>query len=160
MFSPASLDDVIQLSYSPLFFFPQKNWMEGRCGGARQHAGVSGGHRHCSHLSRPAYFLHAGRTTIDHPLQSLRIKTSSSWKERTAEKTVQTPRSLFLHYCVGVLFFFFSGLQHFSDQKLLLLFSLKKLKPQLFSLSHPFSGRHLPFWPLAWSPSIGFAALL
>lgn len=60
--------------------------------------------------------------------------------------------------CGSTFFFFSSVLQHFSDQKLLLLFSLKKLKPHLFSLSHPFSGRHLPLWPLAWSPSIGFAA--
>lgn len=145
MFRPASLDDVIQLSYSPFFFFfsPKKcEWREvWRCTPTRWGLSeiLTYWYRYrYSNLSRPAYFLHAGRTT-HHPLQSLWIKSSSSWKERTAEKTVQTPRSLFLHYCVGVLFFFFSVLQHFSDQKLLLLFSMKKLKPQMFSLSHSFS---------------------
>lgn len=91
--------------------------------------------------------------TTDESLQSLWMKSSSSWKERTAEKTVQTPRSLSLQYCVGVstFFFFFSVLQHFPDQKLLLLLSFKKLKPPWFSLSCPFSSWYLHFWPMAVS---------
>lgn len=67
------------------------------------------------------------------------MKSSSSWKERTAEKPAQTPRSLSLHYCVGVCAFFFLYCSISQTRSCYFCCHLKK--PQLFSLSLPFSGR-------------------
>lgn len=98
--------------------------------------------------------------TTDDSLQSLWMKSRSSWKQSNSGDDCTEPQEFVIALLCGSLYnFFFPVLQHFSDQKLLLLFSFMKLNHNcsvyhVLSQADNFPSGRRP------SPVIGFAVPL